>query len=313
MLVDGTKAITVNCQLSTIIFFMKPLIVITGKNGQLGWELSRLQHLYADTYEFIIVDKSELDLSNPQSIPDFFRQYQPKYFINCGAYTTVDKAETEKDLCYKINAESVGVIASECATINCKFITISTDYVFGGNGTSPYLPNQPKDPLNYYGYSKATGEDLAFANNPKTIVIRTSWVYSVHGANFVKTMMRLLKERDSLNVVSDQVGSPTFAADLANALLHIVFELEKGNEHYGYYHYSNDGVISWFDFAEQIKTNATLTCSVSPVPTTAYPTPAKRPAYSVLDKTSIVADFGIEIIDWQVSLKKCMAEFLPVI
>lgn len=291
---------------------MKPLIVITGKNGQLGWELSQLQQHLQDKFKFLIVDKDELDLGNPQSIPSFFVHYQPKYFISCGAYTAVDKAETDKELCYKINAESVGVIASECAAIDCKLITISTDYVFDGNGTLPYLPNQQKDPLNYYGYSKAVGEDLAFANNPKTIVVRTSWVYSVHGANFVKTMVRLMKERETLSVVGDQVGSPTYAADLAKALLHIVLELEKGNEHYGYYHYSNDGVISWYDFAEAIKTNAGLTCSISAIPTSAYPTLAKRPAYSVLDKTSIVKDFGVEMIDWQVSLKKCMAELLAV-
>ncbi|MBC7721178.1 MAG: dTDP-4-dehydrorhamnose reductase [Pedobacter sp.] len=291
---------------------MKPLIVITGKNGQLGWELSQLQQNFQNKFEFLIVDKEELDLSNPQSIPSFFVKHKPQYFISCGAYTAVDKAETDKDLCYKINAESVGVIALECAAIDCKLITISTDYVFDGNGTSPYLPNQQKDPINYYGYSKAIGEDLAFANNPKTIVVRTSWVYSVHGANFVKTMLRLMKERETLSVVGDQVGSPTYAADLAKALLHIVIELENGNEHYGYYHYSNDGVISWYDFAEAIKANAGLTCSVSSIPTSAYPTPAKRPAYSVLDKTSIVKDFGVEMVDWQVSLKKCMAELLAV-
>ncbi len=289
---------------------MKPLIIVTGKNGQLGWELAQLVPQFQVQFDFVFVDREELDLSNPASIPDFFKQYQPQYFISCGAYTAVDKAETEKALCYNINAASIGVIASECAAINCKLITISTDYVFDGNGTSPYLPNQAKQPLNYYGETKAIGEDLAFANNPKTIVVRTSWVYSVHGANFVKTMLRLMKERDSLNVVGDQIGSPTYAADLANALMQIVVQLKKGNEHYGYYHYSNDGVISWYDFAEAIKTNAGLTCNVLPIPTTAYPTPAKRPAYSVLDKASIIADFDVTMMDWQVSLKKCINKLL---
>lgn len=284
----------------------KPLIIITGKNGQLGWELSQLAPQFTEQFNFVFVDREQLDLSNPSSIPDFFKKYQPQYFISCGAYTAVDKAETERELCYNINAASVGVIAKECAAINCKLITISTDYVFDGNGTSPYLPNQSKQPLNYYGETKAIGEDLAFANNPQTIVVRTSWVYSVHGANFVKTMLRLMKDRESLNVVGDQIGSPTYAADLANALMTIVTELKKGNEHYGYYHYSNDGVISWYDFATAIKTNAGLSCNVSAIPTSAYPTPAKRPAYSVLDKTSIVANFGVAMIDWQVSLKKCM-------
>jgi dTDP-4-dehydrorhamnose reductase len=289
---------------------MLPLIIITGKNGQLGWELSQLAPQFQAQFNFVFVDREELDLSNPASIPDFFKQYQPQYFISCGAYTAVDKAETDRELCYNINAASVGVIASECAAINCRLITISTDYVFDGNGISPYLPNQTKQPLNYYGETKAIGEDLAFGNNPKTIVVRTSWVYSVYGANFVKTMMRLMQDRDSLNVVGDQVGSPTYAADLANALMQIVVQLQSGNEHYGNYHYSNDGVISWYDFAEAIKTNAGLTCNLTAIPTTAYPTPAKRPAYSVLDKTSIVADFGVAMVDWQVSLKKCINQLL---
>ncbi len=295
---------TANYQPST--FIMKPLIVSTGKNGQLGYELSQLQKDYEDQFEFLIVDKEELDLSQPELIPEFFKQHKPKYFINCGAYTAVDKAESDKELCHKINAESVGAIATECAAIGCTLITISTDYVFDGNGTSPYLPNQPKDPLNYYGLSKSVGEDLAFQNNPNTVVVRTSWVYSVHGANFIKTMLRLMKDRDSLNVVGDQVGSPTYAADLAKALLKIVTEFEKGNKHYGYYHYSNDGVISWYDFAVQIRDNAGLTCNVTAIPTSAYPTPAKRPAYSVLDKTSIIEDFGVEMVDWKLSLEKCM-------
>ena len=284
----------------------KPLVVVTGKNGQLGWELAQLKVLNNFQFDFLFIDKEEMDLSNPASIPAFFKQHKPQYFINCGAYTLVDKAETEQELTRAINATSVGVIAAECAKIDCTLITISTDYVFDGNGTSPYLPNQATDPLNFYGETKCEGEKLAIENNPKTIIIRTSWVYSVHANNFVKTMLRLMKERDELKIVADQVGSPTFAADLAEALIKIVEQLEGGNIHYGIYHYSNSGVISWFDFAEAIKKMAGLTCNVLPIPTTDFPTPAKRPAYSVLDKESIVADFGVKLIDWKSSLRKCI-------
>ena len=284
----------------------KPLVVITGKNGQLGWELSQLKVLNNFQFDFLFIDKDEMDLSSPESIPYFFKQHKPQYFINCGAYTLVDKAETEKELTRAINATSVGVIAAECAKIDCTLITISTDYVFDGNGTSPYLPNQATDPLNYYGLTKCEGEELAVKNNPKTIIIRTSWVYSVHANNFVKTMLRLMKDREELKIVADQIGSPTYAADLAEGLIKIIEQLEGGNIHYGIYHYSNNGVISWFDFAEAIKKMAGLTCNVLPIPTTDFPTPAKRPAYSVLDKESIVADFGIKLFEWKSSLRKCI-------
>ncbi len=284
----------------------KPLVVITGKNGQLGWELSQLKVLNNFQFDFLFIDKEEMDLSNPASIPAFFKQHKPQYFINCGAYTLVDKAETEQELTRAINATSVGVIAAECAKIDCTLISISTDYVFDGNGTSPYLPNQATDPLNFYGLTKYEGEKLAQENNPKTIIVRTSWVYSVHANNFVKTMLRLMKEREELKIVADQIGSPTYAADLAEALIKIIEQLASGNIHYGIYHYSNSGVISWFDFATAIKNIAGLTCNVLPIPTTNFPTPAKRPAYSVLDKESIVADFGIKLIDWKSSLRKCI-------
>lgn len=286
---------------------VKPTIIITGKNGQLGWELQQLQESYNKEFEFIFADKEELDLSNPDSIPAYIQQHKPSYFINCGAYTLVDKAETEQELTYKINAESVGVIAKECSAINCKLITISTDYVFAGDGKEPYKPEQPTNPINYYGYSKWLGEKLALENNPNTIIVRTSWVYSFHGNNFVKTMLRLMKEREELKVVADQVGSPTYAADLAQALMQIVVSLENGNSHTsGIYHYSNEGVISWFNFATAIAELSGSTCKVLPITTDAYPTPAKRPAYSVMDKQSIQDDFRIELKNWKDSLKVCL-------
>ena len=285
----------------------KPLVVITGKNGQLGWELSQLKSLNTFQFDFLFTSRAELDLSQPDLIPAFFKKYKPQYFINCAAYTLVDKAESEREIALATNATSVGVIAAECAAIDCTLITISTDYVFDGNGTSPYLPNQATDPLNYYGLTKYEGEQLALQNNPKTIIIRTSWVYSVHANNFVKTMLRLMKEREELKIVADQVGSPTYAADLADAIIKIIEQLESGNIHYGIYHYSNSGVISWYDFAVAIKNIAGMSCNVLPIPTTDFPTPAKRPAYSVLDKQSIVTDYDIKLIDWKASLKKCIA------
>ncbi len=285
----------------------KPLIVVTGAGGQLGWEIQQLHTQYQQAFDFLFVDKEELDLSQPQTIPSFFERHKPAYFVNCGAYTAVDKAETEQALVYAINAESVGVIAKECAAIHCALITISTDYVFNGNGTAPYKTNQPAEPINYYGYSKWLGEQLAVKNNPDTTIIRTSWVYSTHANNFVKTMLRLMKEREEISVVSDQVGSPTYAADLAKAIVHVIEQRQAGNTHTGTYHYSNSGVISWYEFAETIKTLAGLHCKVLPIPTTAYPTPAKRPAYSVMDTHDIVKDFGVVIPAWKDSLIKMMA------
>jgi len=286
----------------------KPLIIVTGQNGQLGWELSQIATNYSQQFDFLFTTRDSLDLSNPDSITPFFEKYKPSFFINCAAYTLVDKAETENETAILVNATSVGAIAKACAEIDCTFITISTDYVFDGNGASPYLTNQPTAPLNFYGKSKQLGEALALQNNPKTIIVRTSWVYSTHGNNFVKTMMRLMKDRAELKVVGDQIGSPTSAADLAFALMHIVQQHLDGNTHYGIYHYSNEGVISWFDFAIAINKLAGFTCNVLPIITSEYPTTAKRPAYSVLDKSTIVSDFSIPLIDWKISLEKCIQQ-----
>jgi dTDP-4-dehydrorhamnose reductase len=292
----------------------KPLIVVTGKNGQLGWELSQQSPLLNEVFEFLFVDADILDLSKPEIIPSFFQKYQPQYFIHCGAYTAVDKAETEQELAYKINAESVGVIARECALIHCPLITISTDYVFDGNGTTPYQPDQQTNPLNYYGYSKWMGEKLALANWAQTIIIRTAWVYSSHAHNFVKTMLRLMKERTEIKVVNDQVGCPTYAADLAAAILQVVQQLHSGNKQYGIYHYTNTGIISWYDFAVAIKTLSGSGCNVLPVPAVKYaeeyPTSAKRPAYSVMDTQKIAGDFKVQLVPWQPSLQRCLEKLM---
>jgi dTDP-4-dehydrorhamnose reductase len=284
----------------------KPLIVVTGKNGQLGWEISQMIASYEEAFEFLFTGREDLDLSKPETIAPFFSKFKPDYFINCAAYTLVDKAETEQEMAYITNAESVGLIAQQCAIIDAKLITISTDYVFDGNGVSPYTIDTPTHPVNYYGYSKWMGEQLALNNCAHSIVIRTSWVYSAHGNNFVKTMLRLMTDRPELKVVADQIGSPTYAADLAETILKIIVSIEEGNAHYGIYQYSNTGVISWFDFAKAIAKIGGKNCTVLPIPSSAYPTPAKRPGYSVMDTSGLVKDYGIELKGWERSLEKCI-------
>ncbi|MEI6086668.1 MAG: dTDP-4-dehydrorhamnose reductase [Bacteroidota bacterium] len=284
----------------------KPLIVVTGKNGQLGWEILQIAESVKDSLDFLFTGRDELDLSKPETIAPFFEKNNPDYFINCAAYTAVDKAEQENESAYKTNAESVGLIAQYCSKIHAKLITISTDYVFDGNGVAPYTTETKTSPINYYGYSKWMGEQLALSNCAETIVIRTSWVYSVHGNNFVKTMLRLMNDRPELNVVSDQIGSPTYAADLALTIIKIIESIELGHAHYGIYHYSNAGVISWFDFATSIAKEGGKNCIVHPIPSSAYPTPAKRPGYSVMDCSKLVKDYGIELKEWQNSLNTCI-------
>jgi dTDP-4-dehydrorhamnose reductase len=284
----------------------KPLIVVTGKNGQLGSELQLLAPLYDTQYDFLFVDRSQLDLSSNDSIDNFFEAHTPSVVINCAAYTAVDKAETDREAAFQINGTAVGKLAAHAAAVNALFITVSTDYVFNGNGTSPYLPSDATDPVNYYGESKAVGEQLALVNNPSSIIIRTSWVYSRFGNNFVKTMIRLMGERPSLHVVGDQIGAPTYAADLAAAIMHIVAQKATGNKHSGVYHYSNSGNISWYDFAVVIGKLIHSNCAVTKIGSEAFPTPAKRPRYSLMDCRAIIQDFGVQQPAWEESLKLCI-------
>ena len=283
-----------------------PLIVVSGKNGQLGWELQQLTKTMASGFDFLFTGRKELDLSKPLSLPDFFEVHKPDYFINCAAYTAVDKAEIEKESALQINAESLGVIAKECKKHNCTLITISTDYVFDGNTDLPYQTDAAVNPINYYGYTKWMGEKMALENNDHSIIIRTSWVYSSHGNNFVKTLIKLMNDKGEIKVVNDQFGSPTYAFDLATIILQIIQSLQNGNQHYGIYQYTNQGVISWYDFAVAIKKLANLSCEILPVPTTEYPTPAKRPKYAAMETSKIRLHFGIEPIKWEESLKTCI-------
>lgn len=284
----------------------KPLIVVTGKNGQLGSELQILAPSFNPQYDFLFVDRSQLDLSSNDSIDNFFAAHTPSVVINCAAYTAVDKAETDREAAFQINGAAVGKLAAHAAAVNALFISVSTDYVFNGNGTTPYLPSDATDPVNYYGESKAVGEQLALANNPESIIIRTSWVYSRFGNNFVKTMIRLMGERPSLNVVGDQIGAPTYAADLAAAIMHIVAQKAAGNKHNGIYHYSNSGIISWYDFAVAIGQMIHSTCVVAKIGSEAFPTPAKRPHYSLMDCSAIIQDFGVNQPAWEDSLQTCI-------
>ncbi len=284
-------------------------ILVTGANGQLGWELAQLASSYPQ-YQFSFVDRTILDLSKPENIQSVLDIYQPDAIINTAAYTAVDKAETEKELAYTVNAKSVEVIAAYAALKNIPFITFSTDYVFTGTATEPYSTETSIAPLNFYGSTKADGESIAIAANPNTIIVRTSWVFSSHGNNFVKTMMRLMKERDSLNVVADQKGRPTYAKDLAIATMKMIETIDAGKNIKGIYHFANQGETTWFEFAKKIQSTAGLTCDVHPIQTADFPTPAKRPAYSVLDTSKIEKDLEIEIPHWETALQACYQQII---
>jgi dTDP-4-dehydrorhamnose reductase len=277
-------------------------ILVTGSNGQLGNELRELAPSFAQ-YEFIFTDVEELSITDKEAVEKIFREQRPAYLINCAAYTAVDKAESDRELANEINGTAVGILSSVSKKYGTRFIHISTDYVFNGNATSPLSENDNVDPVNMYGASKLLGEQLAIENNPESIIIRTSWVYSFHGKNFVKTMMRLMNEKESIGVVSDQYGSPTYAADLAEAIMMII---TSGKWQAGIYNYSNDGKISWFDFANEIKRLIHSACIVNALSTEQFPTPAKRPKYSVLDKTKIQQTFSLQLKDWKKSLQICI-------
>jgi dTDP-4-dehydrorhamnose reductase len=288
---------------------VKKNVLITGSNGQLGNELQVLAPLYPQ-YNFIFVNRHILPIDDLAAVSEFFAENAIDYCINCAAYTAVDKAETETDAAELSNGTAVGHLAKLCSQQDAVFIHISTDYVFDGKGTSPYVPTHPVSPVNAYGASKLLGEQLAMNSNPNSIIIRTSWVYSSFGNNFVKTMLRLMKDRPQLNVVEDQQGCPTYAADLAKAILKIAFHPDLTNiiaaQRPAIYHYSNKDATNWYLFAKAIGELSGSQCQVSPIPSAQYPTPARRPAYSVMDTSRIENDFGIQIPVWQDSLKKCL-------
>ncbi len=280
-------------------------ILVTGSNGQLGWELGQLAASYP-AFNFVLVDRSQLDLSFPETFEKMIQTIAPDCIVNTAAYTAVDKSETEKDLSYTVNATAVQTLASICKNLAIPFMTYSTDYVFDGEATQPYSTATKVDPVNYYGSTKAAGEAMAMEANEDTIIIRTSWVFSSHGNNFVKTMMRLMKERDQLNIVADQKGRPTYAKDLAMATMKMIEAMNAGKSIKGVYHFANTGETTWFDFAATIKAIAGLDCALNPIETKDFPTPAKRPAYSVLDTSKIEEALSIAIPHWEDALRDCM-------
>jgi dTDP-4-dehydrorhamnose reductase len=284
-------------------------ILVTGANGQLGRELQTLAVSFP-TLDFTFTDRSLLPVGDAARVKAFFALYPTDFCINCAAYTAVDKAETEKEEAFRINGQAVGVLAAACRDTGARLIHISTDYVFDGLSATPLKENDPTGPISVYGASKLEGEIMARTLLPNdSLIIRTSWVYSEFGNNFVKTMLRLMKERPSINVVSDQVGSPTYAADLAAAIAQIIVAPSFVP---GIYNYSNEGQISWYEFALAIRDLSGSSCAVHPIPTTQYPTPAKRPAYSLLDKSLIRATYGVGIPKWQDSLVICLQRLTAV-
>ena len=277
-------------------------ILVTGANGQLGSELRELSVHYSQ-FEWVFADRSVMDLSDLNSITNVLDSLQPQIIINCTAYTAVDKAEMETELADVLNHQAVGVMAQWSASHACRLIHISTDYVFDGNSSTALDEEAPTAPINVYGQTKLAGELACMRENPEAIIIRTSWVYSRFGNNFVKTMSRLMQERDSLNVVNDQIGSPTYAADLAQAILTII---THPNWQAGIYHFSNEGEISWYELALAIQEIGGFDCLVSGIPSSDYPTPAKRPHYSLLDKSKITTTFGVVVPGYRESLEQCM-------
>lgn len=284
---------------------MAKTILVTGAYGQLSSEMQALSSAYPQ-YDFLLVTKDELPIDNAEAVTKFFEENDIDICVNCAAYTAVDKAETAMEEAMAVNAIATGTLAAICGEKKILFIHISTDYVFDGNGSSPYKEDHPVNPVNAYGLSKLKGEELAMELNPGTIIIRTSWVYSSFGNNFVKTMLRLMKERESLSVVDDQVGCPTYAADLAEVIMQIIQQPAVAKANPGIYHFSDEGVISWFQFAEAIKELSGSQCKVNPIPSSQYPTPAKRPHYSVMDTSKIKQTFNIAPPHWKASLEQCL-------
>ena len=282
-------------------------ILVTGAQGQVGNELQVLAKNYPDN-QWLFTDYTELDITNKDMVKTFFEQQQFDYCINCAAYTAVDKAEQEPEKAAAINVEGVKNLALACQTAATRLLHISTDYVYHNSQNTPFKETDATSPQSVYGQTKLSGELEAATVLKEMITVRTSWVYSSFGNNFVKTMLRLGTEREQLSVIFDQIGSPTYARDLAQVLLDIIIHKEKHKEEAfaGVYHYSNEGVCSWYDFAHAIFEHKAIVCQLLPIETKDYPTPAKRPPFSLLNKAKIKADFDLAIPHWRESLYTCL-------
>ena len=283
-------------------------ILVTGASGQLGSEIRELSARYGG-YEFIFTDTAELDITDAGATKAFIEANAPSWVINCAAYTAVDRAEDEESLATLINSGGVENIVNALRGTDCRLIHISTDYVFDGNSPVPYTENDATSPVSVYGRSKLAGEKAALQWS-NTIIIRTSWLYSSYGNNFVKTILRKAGSAQEISVVFDQVGSPTYAADLAAAIMEIVSGVIRNRHNFvpGIFNYSDEGVCSWYDLAIEIIREAGSQCSVIPVRSSAWPSKVKRPAYSVLDKTSIKEAYNLTIPHWRTSLKNCISK-----
>ena len=279
------------------------VVLVTGANGQLGQAIQFVAGNYPNI-NFVFCSSSDLDITNKENCDSLFNKEKPDFCINAAAYTAVDKAESEPEQAYLINCIGAKNLAETCKEFNAKLIHISTDFVFDGSKNSPYNEADLPNPKGVYGQTKLEGEIAIQEVFDAYFIIRTSWVYSQFGNNFMKTMLRLASERTSLSIVNDQIGTPTNAVDLAECLVTIITEHSKLNtEHYGIYKFSNEGQCSWFDFAKKIFEINQVKIDVIPIPTTQFPTPAERPKYSVLDKTKIKSTFGIEIKPWEQSIE----------
>ena len=289
------------------------VVLVTGANGQLGQSIQFIANQYPNV-QFIYTDYQELDITNFESCHTVFAKYKPQFCINTAAYTAVDKAESEAEKAHLINVIGPENLAKVCKEYNTILLHISTDFIFDGTSTSLSMTNGYKEtdipnPQSVYGQTKLDGEIAIQKNWEKHFIVRTSWVYSQFANNFMKTMLRLASERESLSVVSDQIGTPTNAVDLAYVLIKIIVSCHAelvSASNYGIYNFSNEGQCSWYDFAKEIFHQKGVSIVLKPIPTSAYPTPAKRPAYSVLDKTKIKRTFGVEIKEWQTSLATCI-------
>jgi dTDP-4-dehydrorhamnose reductase len=286
---------------------IKTKVLVTGANGQLGSELMALAGGY-NSIEFNFTDIEQLDITNPSVVSLYVKNFSPDYIVNCAAYTAVDKAEEDELKAFEINANAPKIIADAAKEVGAMFIHVSTDYVFNGRSWEPYSEGSPTSPNSVYGKSKLKGEEYVFASGVG-MVIRTSWLYSIYGNNFVKTIARKGKTAESLRVVYDQVGSPTWANDLAKAIIQIIL---KGKEKFvpEVFHFSNEGVCSWYDFANEIVNYYNLKCPVFPVLSCEYKTLASRPPYSVLNKAKIKNTFDISIPHWKESLHNCLANLI---
>lgn len=277
-------------------------ILVTGSHGQLGNEMQQAASRYP-AFQYIYTDVEELDICDKNALQTFVKENKVNIIVNCAAYTAVDKAEDDVELCYRINRDAVRNIGEVAQENKVKVVHVSTDYVFDGTNHLPYTEDLPVCPATVYGKSKLEGEQVLLESCDQVVILRTAWLYSSFGNNFVKTMMKLGKERDALNVIFDQIGTPTYAADLADTILTLL-----SHETFipGIYHFSDEGVCSWYDFTKSIHRIAGITCDVRPIETKDYPARTPRPNYSVLNKAKIKSTYGINIPHWEESLEKCI-------